>query len=346
MKITPAGQIVQHLRESVLMVDAAWSVECKGGFSWWPYRQRQDLFVDRRRKKTGGAVLERLVISTEIGTMGKADYANHKLVSTLAGISTLSGMVCEGRNLRLHAHAWVEKANQPLYDTVLGLVAGLQIHEAALIAGALKKAGLCKPAVTPHPENGLRDEPDEIAAVVDTVIAPAGQQPTPWPAEMFEDLRENFFAGPPCLLATTGPEGITAEFPFGPESSLLQAHTNETHPVIGNGLWVANAFGLDEIPEGKRLNPLDLNAWEIEHGEQPFFGSWCAPRNGRVDFVTFVPNTMRHTAAASTFILLGAARARLMSIKWLGDDWSKTWDDEGNCKARTAMERVATRNPE
>ena len=346
MKTTPAAQIVKHLRESVLRVDAAWSVERPGGFSWWPHKQRQDIFVDRQRTETDGTVLERLVVSTVIGTLGKADDANHEQVSSLTGISTLSGMVCEGRNLRLHAHAWVDKSNQPLYDMVLGLVAGLQIHEAALLAAALEKAGLAHPSITPHPVNGLRSEPDEIATVVETLIAPMGQKETPWPAEMFEDLQENYLGGPPCLLANAGQTGITAEFPFGTESSLLQANTDQTHPVVGKGLWLMNSFGLGDIPGALSPGPLALNAWEIEHANQPFFGSWCAAKYGRLDFVAFVPNVMSHPAAATNFILLGVGRARLMSIKWLGDDWSKTWGAEGNCKARTAMERAATRNPE
>ena len=346
MKTTPAAQIVNHLRESVLNVDSAWSVERPGGFAWWPHQQRQDIFVDRRRTETDGTVLERLVVSTVIGTLSKADDANHELISSLAGISTLSGMVCEARKLRLHAHAWVDKSNQPLYDMVLGLVAGLQIHEAALLAAALESAGLAKPSTTPHPVNGSRVEPDEIANVVETLIAPMGQQETPWPAEMFEDLQENYLGGPPCLLANAGPTGLTAEFPFGTESSLLEANIDQTHPVVGKGLWLLNSFGLDDIPGDPSLGPLALNAWEIEHANQPFFGSWCASKNGRLDFVAFVPNVMSNPAAAANFIMLSAGRARLMSIKWLGDDWSKTWDDEGNCKARTAIERVATSNPE
>jgi len=346
MKTTPAAQVVQHLRETVLGVDDQWSTDREGGFSWWPHQQRQDIFVDRPRTEKDGTILERLVVSTEIGTLSKADDTNHELISTIAELATLSGMVCEDRNLRLHAHAWVDKSNQPLYDMVLGLVAGLQIREAALIAAALEKVGLCQPSLTPHPQNGLRNEPDEIASVFDTLIAPAGQQPTPWPVEMFEDFRKNYLGGPPCLLANADPAGITAEFPFGNESSLLQAGTKQTHPVVGNGLWVLNSFGRDEIPDPSCHNPLALNAWEIEHVHHPFFGSWCAPREGLLNFVTFLPNVMKHQAVAANFILLGAGRARLMSIKWLGDDWSNTWDADGNCKARTAMERVATKNPE
>jgi hypothetical protein len=255
-------------------------------------------------------------------------------------------MVCEERRLRLHAHAWVDRSNQPLYDMVLGLVAGLQIREARLIAESLAASGVCQPSVTPHPENGLRNEPDEIASVVETLIGPAGRQPTPWPTRLFEDLQRNYLGGPPCLLANADAAGLTAEFPWGTESTLLQARTDQAHPVVGNGLLVVSSFRQEEIPDRSLLDPLLLNAWEIEHAQQPFFGSWCAPSDGFLRFATFLPNVMNQPAAAATLILLGVGRARRMSTHWLGDDWSKTWDAEGNCRARTAMERAAAEPPE
>jgi hypothetical protein len=342
MKSTPATELVSYLRESVLNVDSIWSVERPGGFSWWPHNQRQDIFIDRQRTEKDGAMLSRLVVSTEIGRIGKPTDTESELVSSLAGLATLSGIVCEKQSLRLHSHAWIEQSNLPLYKIVLGLVAGLQIHEAAVFSNALEQSGLATPAATPHPINGFRHEPDEIASIVETVIAPIGQRETPWPDEMFKELRAQYLDGPPCLLASADENGICAEFPFGAESSLLQANNNQTHPIIGKGLWVLNSFGLEEIPEGSPINPLAMNSWEIENADQPFFGSWCAAKDGRLDFVTFVPNAISQLAAAKTFFLSGIGRARRMSIKWLGDDWSNTWDGEGNCKSKTAMERVAT----
>jgi len=346
LKPSPATQLIQHLRQSALCVDNDWAIDRNGGFSWWPHHQRQDVFIDRQSSQTKGALLERVVITTEVGTLRREEFATNDLVRTLARLATVSGMVCEETRLRLHSHAWVDKSNQPLYDVVLGLVAGLQIREAWIIATALEEAKLATPAATPHPVSGMRDEPDEIASVVDTLIAPAGRQQPPWPAEMFEHVRENYFAGPPCLLANSAPSGVTAEFPFGTESSLLQANTTQSHPVVGKGLWVMNSFGVDEAKDDLCHNPLALNAWEIEHSNLPFLGSWCAPEEGILNFVTFVPNIMKHPAVATNFILLGAGRARLMAMKWRDDDWSKTWDADGNCRAKTAMERAMSERPE
>jgi hypothetical protein len=287
-----------------------------------------------------------VVVSTEVGTLGRPEDARHEGIAKLARVATLSGMVAEDRRLRLHAHAWVDRSNQPLYDMVLGLVAGLQICEARLMADALADSGVCQPSVTPHPENGLREEPDEIASVVETLIAPMGRQPTPWPDRLFEDLQRNYLGRPPCLLANADAAGLTAEFPWGTESSLLQARTDQAHPLVGNGLLVLSSFRQEDIPDQARLDPLLLNAWEMEHAQQQFFGSWRAPSDGLVSFATFLPNVMNQPAAAATLILLGVGRARLMSTHWLGDDWSKTWDSKGKCRARTAMERAAAERPQ
>jgi hypothetical protein len=340
MNMSPAAQLIQHLRESVLCVDAEWAINRDGGFSWWPHQQRQDIFVDRKRSEADGTKLERVVVSTEIGNLVQAGHITHRLVTGLTRLATLSGIVCENGHMRLHSHAWVEKSNQPLYDMVLGLVAGMQAHEAALIAAQLQEAGLGEPLLTPHPITGLRDEPDDIALVMNTVIKPAGPKESPWPSEIFDELREQYFSGPPCLWANSDTKGITAEFPFGTESSLLQANKEHTHPVVGKGIWVLNSFNLEHVTDASCHNPLALNSWEIEQANYPFFGSWCAPADGRVDFVTFVPNALKHPAAAANCILLGIGRARFVSFKWLGDDWSKTWDENGNCKAKPAMERA------
>jgi hypothetical protein len=315
-------------------------VDREGGFSWWPHQQRQDIYVDRERSEQDGTRLERVVVSTEIGNLHQAENGSPAAIAELTRLATLSGMVREGRRLRLHCHAWVEKSNLPLYDMVLGLIAGLQLHEASVIAAELTQNAVGDPLLTPHPTTGLREEPDEIASVVDSVITPVGQLKTPWPNDMFQDLQDRYLSGPPCLLANAGDTGITAEFPFGAESSLMQASREETHPLIGNGLLVRSAFDLDHVRDACCHDPLALNAWEIEHANQPFFGSWCPSKNGRVAFVTFVPNALQHPAAATNSIMLSVGRARTMSTKWLGDDWSKTWDKHGNCRAKTAMERL------
>jgi hypothetical protein len=69
-----------------------------------------------------------------------------------------------------------------------------------------------------HPDNGKRPVPDELAEIVANLIAPIGRQPCKWSQKEFEQALNDYMQRPPCLLATNGGLGFTAEFPFGRES--------------------------------------------------------------------------------------------------------------------------------
>jgi hypothetical protein len=279
---------------------------------------------------------------TEVARLSGSAETPADLISAVTRLASLSGLIQRDNTLCLHAHSWIDESNAPLYDVVLGLVAGLQIREAAVYAQILAEHDCAELAVSEHPTNGVRPEPDDIAHVVDTVIRPCGADPPPWPRELCPSLEEQYFDRPPCLAATSDEDGLTAEFPFGTESSIVLARTSDEHPIFGRGLLVRNGFYTDSVDPALIGNPLTLNEWEVEHGDGPFFGSWTYPENGQIAFVTFIPNALRDPAAAANFILIAPGRARRMSIRWLNDDWSKTWDDNGNCRAKTAIERAIT----
>lgn len=338
--MTPASRLIQQIRNRVLCVDAEWVEDHEGGFRWWPHLLRQEIYADGQRTGFDGSGLEKVVVRTDVCTLNGAVPVTHPGITALTRLATMSGLVLDNGRLRLHAHAWVDSSNLPLYQMVLGTVAGLQISEAALIAGLLEEEGLGEPDYSSHPTSGVREEPDEIASVVETVIVPMGQGKPPWPARMLDDLRETYMDHPPCLMANSDASGLTAEFPFGVASSLLRVEMTQSHPAIGNGMMVLNSFNVEDLEDPLLDDPIGMNAWEVQHGDSPFFGSWNAAEKGSMSFVSFVPNALNHQAAASNTVILAAARARRMAMKWLGDDWSQTWDAKGNCRAKTAVERM------
>ena len=286
----PAQSLIQHLRSEVLQVDPEWSVDIRGGFSWWPHQQRQDIVRDRVRQTEDGTRLERVCVSTEVARLKRGATIPDDFISLATQPASVSGLIRRGDCLCLHAHAWVDESNASLYDMVLGLAAGLQIHEAAVCAAVLTKGGHAEPAFSGHRTNGLRLVPDEIANIVDTVIRPRGAGDPPWPADLFAKLREEYFDRPPCLLATSDEQGLTAEFPFGTDSSIVLASTSDEHPSFGRGLLVRNGFHIDSVDPALIADPITLNEWEVEQGDVPFFGSWTQAKDGRINFVTFVPN--------------------------------------------------------
>ncbi len=338
--MTAAAQLIRHMRESVLCIDEEWVVDYEKGFRWWPHLLKQEIFVSDQRTVADGSRLDKVVVSTDVCSLKEPGMVTHPGIIELTNLATMSGLVAHGGKLRLHAHAWVDGSNLPLYKMVLGTVAGIQISEAALIARLLQEDGLGEPDTSAHPTSGLREEPDEITSVVEALIAPMGDGDPPWPREMLDDVRETYMDQPPCLMAISDPSGLTAEFPFGEESSLLRVNLTQNHPLLGNGMMVSNTFNVENLDDPLLENPIGMNGWEVEHGDGPFLGSWQEQDSGSMSFVSFVPNALKHPAAASNFVILAGARARRMAMKWLGDDWSKTWDSEGNCVAKTAIERM------
>lgn len=338
--MNPAQKLVETLRTAVLKIDDEWALARDGGLAWWPHRQRQDIFTDRERVAEDGSLLRRVVVTTEVCRLSVPEAATDQLIRDFCALASLSGLVQDPADpciLRLHAHAWVDEDNLPLYKMLLGAVAGLQIHEAATIADAVQKVGLGKPSTSGHPTSGIRPEPDEITTVVGAVFVPMGEADPPWPEGMLEELEEEYFSGPPCLMATADPGGLTAEFPFGLESSLFRAELGASHPSLGSGLWLISSFN---VPAGIE-DPLALNAWEVEHGDTSFFGSWgLGEESGAPEFATFIPNALVNPAVPSTLILASAHRAKLAAERWADDDWSDAWAPDGTCRAKSAAERM------
>jgi hypothetical protein len=86
---------------------------------------------------------------------------------------------------------------------------------------------------------------------------------------------------------------LTAEFPFGRASSLVQASLHQEHPRLGKGLWLCGSFDTAGIDHPSCADPFEWNRRELEHEKGAFFGSWRLREPGVANFVTFVPTVAR-----------------------------------------------------
>jgi hypothetical protein len=69
---------------------------------------------------------------------------------------------------------------------------------------------------------------------------------------------------PPCLLATKGSLGFTAEFPCDEGTSLFRGTCREPHPRCGNGLLLIQSFRAGNFSEEEGIRfALSLNASEL-----------------------------------------------------------------------------------
>ena len=168
-----------------------------------------------------------------------------------------------------------------------------------------------------------------MANVIEGVIAPAG-------------LRASDAAGEPMLvtatelrragLAVSGDRTrLTAEFPVGSQTSLLQMLTQEPNPRLGNGLLslltlplIAGA-GKAGDPELVR-SALELNAREVAQLNYcHFLGSWCVDPKGFLTFCHCAPNTLLGIRSGWVHDVGTRAFAR---TRWAGEQFGLGVDAE------------------
>jgi hypothetical protein len=264
------------------------------GFTWWADQHAQHIDLlgefDGPDDEVGVLVAVRTELLRELVL---DDLAVNALNIRLMAFASLAGSVYDPmtRTLSLHSLIGIHTDTRQWMTGLLSIAALLQINEARRLAPELATLLQAEVAASGPPARGQRPEPDEMAEVVPRLIAPLGCQSSRWQDKEFADTLECYLQQPPALLATGGGAGFTVEFPYGNQSSLCQAMSDQPHPTYGNGLFVLQSFPVGHLaePEGIRL-ALALNA--VELAERPFgygLGSYCYQRN-LLHFVSFFPN--------------------------------------------------------
>ena len=136
--------------------------------------------------------------------------------------------------------------------SLLAMAAALQVFETLEIDPSYDE-------FTGHPENGVRKKPNSIVNAIPGVVQPAGESPSRWTGQEFEEAAELANSLPPVILATSGGRGLTAEFPFGTFSSLLQIDGAQRHPVYGGGLLQLHHFCIRKGRGREMDQALELN---------------------------------------------------------------------------------------
>ena len=309
-----------------LQIDHEWSIRTPTGFTWWADQSAQHIHFLGEISSPEGEVGVLVAVRTELlRELVLDDLAVSALSSRLMAFASLAGPVYDPitRTLSLHSLMGIHEDTRPWMTHLLSIAALLQISEARRLAPELATLLQAEVAVSGPPERGPRPEPDEMAEVVPRLIAPLGCQSSRWQDEEFADTLECYLQQPPALLATGGDAGFTVEFPYGDQSSLCQAMSDQPHPTYGNGLFVLQSFPVGPLtePEGIRW-ALALNA--VELAEKPFgygLGSYCYQRN-LLHFVSFFPNFAHRFGLLPNLYFAAAQRARALSVRITQQDWT------------------------
>ena len=225
-------------------------------------------------------------------------------------------------------------------NPLISVAATLQIHEARTIGAQLATALHAEDALSSPPGRGMRPTPDEMAQVVALVFLPLGRQPSRWSPAEFQEAVNEHMDRPPAMRASAGGAGLVVEFPLGDQSSLCQMMADQPHSQYGNGLLILQSFPTAATSDAEGVK-LALAMNQIELAKTPFgygFGSY-AYRDDMLRFNSFLPNALYRNGLLPSLYFSCAERAREMSVRQTGTDWTK----ESFSPRKTATGRMIDR---
>lgn len=319
-------QTIDWLYREQLQIDEQWSVRTPTGFTWWADQNAQTIEILAEETGPDGQLGYLIGVRTDV--LRDLDLSEQTLAELNDGpmrFAAMAGPVYDPdtRTLSLRSLARVHDDNAEWMGVILGSAAVLQVAEARLLGPVLAETLGAEPAVSGHPENGLRPEPDQMIYAVN-VFVEEGKAPCGWPEREFTDAVNQFMMQPPSSGASAGGQGFTVEFPFGDRSSLCQVMGTQPHPLYGNGLFVLQRFPFQADTPAKGVElALTLNGAEFSQGATGYgFGSYVYD-NDILCFTAFFPNALHRQMALPNLYFACAARALAMSVWLLDEQWDE-----------------------
>lgn len=293
-------EVLRFLRES-MAIDPEWSVVSPRRFEWWGHRLRQVVSATPA-VDSGGLALCRLSARTDVA---RGLTLTGRLEEALAALNMAAAMNAlvldrEDRRLFLSCHMVVHREIAGWAAPLFMSAVATQAAEAHLQAGPLSTLLGCEPDESAHPVSGSREEPDEMLSVAETLFAPAGREPSRFPASELDEIAEDE-AGP-SVFSNASDGRLTAEFPFhgatpamltvgregGPETALFTVSVREEHPRYGSGCLMLLRLPVSGF-DGPAAN--DLNRADADTAPTYGFGAWCV-ENGTPVHALFLPSAV------------------------------------------------------
>jgi len=322
-------QVIDFLHRS-LNIDEEWCVREPRGFTWWGHRLAQHIWADRPRIERG---VEFVRVNAETNVLrGVREESNTVgIISSLNAHAALNAFVWNPWEARLsyRSSAYFHQGNFEWLQRLLLAAVGMQVADAHIKVDTL--AGLLggTPDESIHPISGRRDEMDDILNVIESLVVPRGEGPSPFTEE---DLRTAAEIEPsPWALVNHDEAGMTAEIPFYNDrpailailekdrpvgelgTALLEVLTDERHPQLGSGAMLLLRLPIELQPDqalriAHELNSAESTHWTFSH----FFGGWCRDiqLSNTVSFVSFIPAAVYKPGLLANMVLNMAVRVR------------------------------------
>ncbi|HVL38167.1 MAG TPA: hypothetical protein VM328_02140, partial [Fimbriimonadaceae bacterium] len=282
-------QMIAQVHDS-LKIPEFWRVDEPRGFTWWASDYAQRIWCDPGLFHHTQSVYR---VHAEIELMrGKGHASEAELtLCTMMASASLSAIVYEPQHdlFKLQCSVYATDENVDWLGKLFMAAVGLQVADATHRGEQLARTLKAAPAVSAHPDHGMRSEADIMTQAVERFFRPFGAQPSKWDGssewnecnEILKRLAEK--------RSTDGSSYFYAEFPWPDEdlSIVLEATTQRPHPELGNGLRIALRLPILIPADQAAHRALELNGLERKEWKWcQDLGSWCS-EGETVSFVCF-----------------------------------------------------------
>jgi hypothetical protein len=284
---TLVGQIHDQLR-----VADAWTIDCGRGFVYWPSDYALTVTSDLGNFHNAYSIF-RLHAETDLVTgSGKSREMMEPFAQMMCNAALSAVTYDPEKDLyKLHCSVYAHTDNAEWLARAFSAAIGLQIAMAPRLARHLEKTYGLTPAVTPHPQQGMRTQPDPLVNAIEQFFLPYGKSESKWlGSNEWKAAEDNIYRL--SIDSRTDEQGeLTAEFDWLKDQPIrLLATARKPHAHYGHGLYFSLMVPWAEDPLARaraahELNELERREWNWCHD----LGSWCSAEEG-LAFHCFVPN--------------------------------------------------------
>jgi hypothetical protein len=319
--VPDAGPELLEAMYRALMVDDEWAVREERSFTWWPHRVPQTVTVSRPALAFGDPTVALRAACTVVEDVTADEDAVLHELSQRNATGMLSAWVWDpsARAIRVVTGAYLHPGNRPLLPVLQLAVLFVATFGQSEIDGLVASVG-GRPATSPHPGSGRREEPDQLLGFVPGMVIPRGEGPSAFGGFVAEAASawdwcmasgdDTDFTGELPFTGTTPAMVALAEGQDPTQTALVQISSDARHAALGSGLHaVLRLPAFMSRPEAEHLAQA-LNAAEAtEPTGFPQFGAWCAdPDLPTLTFVMFMPSLLARPGLVANAVFQLAMR--------------------------------------
>jgi len=267
-----------------MQIEAEWAVQEQTSFTWWAHTLAQRVWVAPPREFQG-VELTTLHIETDLLADVPMSEGTWTRLANVNQYATLSSYVADPAKgtVRLHSSVSLTAENWLLARSIALHAMALQMADAYAEAPELAVAFGGRVAATPHPQQGLREKPDEMIGVLE-IYQQRGDSESPFTTDEIADLVH--LEPRPWTMAANELHRLDADLEFATDlPARLELDASERHASLGSGLQMRLLLPVapDEAIAQK------LNANECVEPDAHQLGAWCVDRERGLMFTGFVP---------------------------------------------------------